>query len=71
MVVLTVEVASFDVRFGGGLVRERYLFYLTPVILTAAAAALSASQRPRWSILAPLAVCCLGFWKAPLGTYRS
>ena len=34
----TVEVASFDLRFGGGLVRERYLFYLTPLLLLAFAA---------------------------------
>ena len=56
VVVLTVEVASFNLRFGGGLVRERYLFYLTPLLLCAFAAALTAARLPRWSLLAPLSI---------------
>ena len=38
VVVLTFEVASFDLRFGGGVVRERYLFYLDAILLIALAA---------------------------------
>ena len=56
VVVLTVEVASFDLRFGGGLLRERYLFYITPLLLCAFAAALSAPRLPRWSLLVPLSI---------------
>jgi hypothetical protein len=70
VVVLSVEVASFDLRFGGGLVRERYLFYLTPLLLVAAAAALSAERRPRLSLAIPLAVLAIGFWQAPLPTFE-
>jgi len=70
VVVLTVEAASFDLRFGGGLVRERYLFYVTPLLLVAFAAGLSAARSPRWSLLVPVAVLSLGFWKAPLTAFE-
>jgi len=70
IVILTVEVASFNLRFGGGLVRERYLFYLTPVLLTAFAAALTAARWPRWSLAAPLAILAVGFWQAPLPVFE-
>ncbi len=70
VVVLTVEVASFVLRFGGGLVRERYLFYLTPLLLCAFAAALSAPRLPRWSLLVPLSILTVGFWHAPITAYE-
>lgn len=70
VVALTIEVASFDLRFGGGLVRERYLFYVTPLLLVAAAAALSAAHRPKWSIAVPLVVLAVGFWQAPFATFE-
>jgi|tagenome__1003787_1003787.scaffolds.fasta_scaffold20934759_1 hypothetical protein len=70
VIVLTVEVASFDLRFGGGLVRERYLFYIAPVLFCAFAAALSAPRLPRWSLLVPLAILALGFWHAPIIPYE-
>ena len=70
VVVLTVEVASFVLRFGGGLVRERYLFYLTPLLLCAFAAALSAPRLPRWSLLVPLSILTVGFWRAPITAYE-
>ena len=70
IVTLSVEVASFDLRFGGGLVRDRYLFYLTPVILVAFAAGLTAARPPRWSLGAPLLVLAFGFWRAPLPTFE-
>jgi hypothetical protein len=41
--VLAVETASFDIRFGGQIVRDRYLFYVVPLLLTGMAKALSAS----------------------------
>ena len=42
IVVLTLETAVYDARFGGGLfeVRERYLFYIAPLLLVATASAL-------------------------------
>ena len=70
VVALTVEAASFDTRFGGGLVRERYLFYVTPLLLVAFAAGLSAARSPRWSLALPVAVLALGFWKAPLTPFE-
>jgi hypothetical protein len=70
IVTLTIEVASFDLRFGGGIVRDRYLFYLTPVLLVACAAGLTASSAPRWSLLAPLALLAFGFWHTSFPTFE-
>jgi hypothetical protein len=43
---LTVETASFDVRFGGvEIVRDRYLFYIVPLLLVGTAAALVDARR--------------------------
>ena len=71
VVVLTVEVASFNLRFGGGLVRERYLFYLTPLLLCAFAAALTAAT-PAALVAARAArrSCIIGFWRAPIPTFE-
>jgi hypothetical protein len=41
---LTFEVASFSVRFGADLVRDRYLFYVVPLLLVGSAAALSSAR---------------------------
>ena len=54
--MLAVEVTSFDLRFGGGVVRDRYLFYVVPVLLVAFAGALCDRRWPRWSLLVPLPV---------------
>jgi hypothetical protein len=70
IVTLTIEVTSFDLRFGGGIVRDRYLFYLTPVLLIACAAGLTASRLPRWSLAAPLIVLAIGFAVDPLPTFQ-
>ena len=44
--VLAVETASFDLRFGGeDLIRDRYLFYVVPLFLVAAAVALSEERK--------------------------
>jgi hypothetical protein len=43
-IVLTFEVASFSVRFGNDAVRDRYLFYVVPLLLAATAAALSTAR---------------------------
>jgi hypothetical protein len=67
--VLAVEVTSFDLRFGGGVVRERYLFYVVPIILVAFAGALCDTRWPRWSLLVPVPVVVYGFWHSALLQY--
>jgi hypothetical protein len=66
---LTVEVASFNVRFGEGLVRDRYIFYLAPVFAIAFAAALASWERPSWKLGVPLGVLAIGFAAAPLPVF--
>ncbi|HUZ82692.1 MAG TPA: hypothetical protein VMU73_10660, partial [Gaiellaceae bacterium] len=65
IVLLTVEVTSYDIRFGGGLVRDRYVFYLAPVFAIAFAAALHACPHPRW-LVAPVALLAVGLALEPL-----
>ena len=44
VVALTFETASYDLRFGGDdIIRDRYLFYVVPLLLVGSAAALSAA----------------------------
>jgi hypothetical protein len=46
VVLVTIEAASYGVRFGGGeVVRDRYLFYVVPLLLVGSAAALSGVSR--------------------------
>lgn len=46
VVLLTLETASYNVRFGGAdVVRDRYLFYVVPLLLIGTAAALSGAPR--------------------------
>jgi hypothetical protein len=47
IVVLTFEVASFGIRFGSEVVRDRYLFYVVPLLLVGTAAALSGAPPRR------------------------
>jgi hypothetical protein len=47
IVLFTFEAASFSVRFGDGVVRDRYLFYVVPILLIGAAAALHSVERRR------------------------
>jgi hypothetical protein len=64
--VVVIEVASYDVRFGGNIVRDRYLFYLAPIVALALVAALSgATARPQW-LAVPLALLIGGFALSPL-----
>jgi hypothetical protein len=51
VVVLTLETSSFDVRFGNSIVRDRYMFYVAPLLLVAMARALAAQQIPRITLL--------------------
>jgi hypothetical protein len=51
IVVLTIVAASFAVRFGrDGIVYDRYLFYVAPLLLVATAAALAGAARRRVAI---------------------
>ena len=70
LALLTLQVASFDQRFGAGLVKDRYLFYALPIVVVAIAAAVRSRRWPRWSLLAPTAVCAVGFATVPLPTYE-
>lgn len=70
IVVLTVEVASYDERFGGGIVHDRYLFYIAPLFAIAFAAALAHSERPRWTLAVPAAVLVVGLSVAPLPVFQ-
>jgi hypothetical protein len=49
LLLLALETASYDLRFGGdGVIRDRYVFYLAPLLLLASAACL---REPRLPIL--------------------
>src|SRR5438094_4975395 len=54
VLALTLEVTIFDLRFGGGIVRDRYLFYIAPLVLVGVARALAERRWPSWSLLVPL-----------------
>ncbi len=70
-VLLSLQVASFTQRFGAGLVKDRYLFYLAPVVLVALAAALGSRTWPRWWALAvPAAAAAVGFAWIPVTRYE-
>jgi hypothetical protein len=47
VILLTFQVASFAVRFGDGLVRDRYLFYVAPLLFIGMLASLR-DGRGRW-----------------------
>ena len=54
VMLLTFEAASFSVRFGDGIVRDRYLFYVVPLLLVGAAAGLCSADRRSVAIGAAL-----------------
>jgi dolichyl-phosphate-mannose-protein mannosyltransferase len=61
IVLLLVEVTIFDLRFGGGGVRDRYLFYVAPLVLAGLACALARPPWPRLSLALPLVLVAGGF----------
>lgn len=62
IVALLFEVTSYDLRFGVGLMHDRYLFYVVPLVLIGLAAARSAGEWPRWSLLVPAGLVAVGFF---------
>jgi hypothetical protein len=58
---VVLEATVFDVRFGTGWVRDRYLFYVAPLVLGACALALLDRRGPRWSLVPVAAVVATGF----------
>ena len=71
LVLVTLQVASFNQRFGAGLVKDRYLFYVVPVVLLGLAGAVASRQWPRWwALVVPAAVAAVGFASAPLPLYE-
>src|SRR5947207_14522887 len=69
LLALIAEVTVFDLRFGVGGVRDRYLFYAAPLVLAAFACALVRPPWPRWSLAAPALLVALGFGAARLPRY--
>jgi len=65
VVLLPLETTSYDLHVGGGIARDRYLFYVAPVVLLAFACALLDRRSPRWSLLLPAAVVTAGFALGP------
>ena len=51
VVLVLLEAASFDLRFGGGLVKDRYAFYAVPLLVVAALAQCRDTSWPRWTSL--------------------
>ena len=71
LVLVTLQVASFNQRFGAGLVKDRYLFYVVPVVVVGLAAAVASQQWPRWwALVVPTGVAAIGFASAPLALYE-
>jgi hypothetical protein len=58
--VMLIVVAAWDLTIGTFVI-DRYLFYLVPVIVLGFVCALLDERRPRYSLLAPVAIVALGF----------
>ena len=60
VVVLLGIVAAWDLTLGT-FVLDRYLFYLTPLLVLGFLCALRDARRPLWSLALPAGVVCFGF----------
>jgi hypothetical protein len=69
VVLLLLEVASFDLRYGDGLPRDRYLFYAAPLLLIGFVGALEDAVAPRRALIVPAIVLASGIAWAPLPTF--
>jgi hypothetical protein len=61
IVFVVLEVAKYDLGLGTIIIFDRYLFYLAPIVLLAFSCAVLDSDWPRWSLVVPAALVCLGF----------
>jgi hypothetical protein len=66
---ILVEVTVFDLRFGTGAPRDRYLFYVVPLVLVAFACALLDRRWPLWSLVAPTVLVGIGFALSPVPVF--
>jgi hypothetical protein len=66
---LLLEVTVFDLRFGGGVVRDRYLFYVVPLVLIACACGLQAGEWSRRWLILPALLAIAGFLVAELPVF--
>ena len=71
VVLLLLEVASFDLRYGDGLPRDRYLFYAAPLLLIGFVGALEDAVAPRRALIVPAIVLAAGIAWAPLPTFAN
>jgi hypothetical protein len=73
VVLLTFEAASFGVRFGSSAVRDRYVFYVVPLLLIGTAAALTRASRRQVAIGAALVTIFFAatVWLLPFTTFAS
>jgi hypothetical protein len=70
LVLLGLEVASFNQRFGGGQVKDRYLFYVLPLVLVGVGAVVSCRRWPaRWAWIGPVGIVLIGLGTVALPTY--
>src|SRR4051812_16915009 len=69
VVVLLLEVTSYDLRFGAGRLHDRYLFYVVPLLLIAFVAMLLELTWPRWAIVVGGALLALAFAVMPVISY--
>jgi hypothetical protein len=70
--LLTLEAASFDLRFTpGGFVQDRYLCYLAPLFAVGSAAALLEQRRRGVLVALALGLGVGFFWLAGLAPYRN
>jgi len=76
VLLLPLETTSYDLHVGGGIARDRYLFYVAPIVLLAFVCALLERRRLRFFLLLPTAVVAAGFalgaepaaaWDDPFG----
>ena len=67
--LLTLQVASFDLRFAGGFVQDRYLFYLAPLFAIGSGAMLVERARPLVRIGLVAAVGLVFTWLAAYATF--
>jgi hypothetical protein len=69
VLLLPLETTSYDLHVGGGISRDRYLFYVAPLLLVAFTCALLDRRRPRWSLLLPAAAVTAGLALGPEPDY--